>query len=208
MREESLTKSILLVMTFFTLTPIALFTSIFTLVTLSHASASNPEILGTRVENFNLISSPKTGVQVYASLPDTSSSLTLKVRVEDARAEIIRQYLLRYESPLAPYSDYIVETADEYGLDFRLTTAIAQQESNLCKKIPPESNNCWGWGIHSEGTLGFDNYKRAIEEVTKGLRKDYLDKGLTSIEEIMAKYTPLSNGSWAEGVNKFMDDME
>ena len=107
-----------------------------------------------------------------------------------------------------PFASEIVETSDRYGLDYRLTTAIAQQESNLCKKIPPESNNCWGWGIHSRGTLGFASFSEGIDEVSRGIRKKYLDKGFLSIEEIMGKYTPLSNGSWAEGVTKFMAEME
>ncbi|KKU47808.1 MAG: hypothetical protein UX67_C0028G0001, partial [Candidatus Woesebacteria bacterium GW2011_GWF2_46_8] len=100
------------------------------------------------------------------------------------------------------------EAADRYELDYRLTTAIAQQESNLCKIIPPGSNNCWGWGIHSAGTLGFDSFEEGIETVSAGLRKEYLDKGFRTVEEIMSKYTPLSNGSWATGVTKFMSEME
>jgi len=98
--------------------------------------------------------------------------------------------------------------ADKYGLDFRLTTAIAQQESNLCKKTPAETYNCWGWGIHSKGTLGFEDYPHGIETVSRGLRKEYLDKGYLTVEDIMSKYTPLSNGSWAMGVSTFMAEMQ
>jgi hypothetical protein len=56
--------------------------------------------------------------------------------------------------------------------------------------------------------LGFSSFSEGIEEVSRGIRKEYLDKGFATIEEIMGKYTPLSNGSWAEGVNKFMAEME
>jgi hypothetical protein len=113
-----------------------------------------------------------------------------------------------YGSPLAPYAGLIVQTADKYSVDFRLITAISQQESNICKIIPPGSYNCWGWGIHSKGSLGFTSFQEGIEEVSKGLREEYLDKDFTTIEEIMSKYTPLSNGSWAAGVNKFMSEMQ
>jgi hypothetical protein len=113
-----------------------------------------------------------------------------------------------YGSPLAPYSGLIVQTADKYSIDFRLITAIAQQESNICKIIPPGSYNCWGWGIHSKGSLGFSSFQEGIEEVSSGLRSEYLNKGLTTINEIMSKYTPLSNGSWANGVNTFMSSMQ
>jgi hypothetical protein len=134
--------------------------------------------------------------------------VTEQIGSADARPEILRQYMESYGSPLEPYSELIVQTADKYSLDFRLITAIAQKESNICKVIPPESYNCWGWGVHSKGSLGFSSFQEGIEEVSKGLRSDYLDKGLTTVNEIMSKYTPLSNGSWAEGVNKYMSEME
>ena len=95
------------------------------------------------------------------------------------------------------------------GMDFRLITAIAQQESNLCKIIPPRTYNCWGWGIHSEGTLGFDSYEEAIDAVTLGLKENYFNKGLTTPDTIWPKYTPSSpDGAWAKGVNQFMAEME
>jgi hypothetical protein len=156
----------------------------------------------------NLISSPKSGVQVYASLPVKLPSVSGEIGAVDARPEIIRQYLEYYNSPLAPYSPFIVATADKYSLDFRLITAIAQQESNVCKIIPPGSYNCWGWGIHSKGSLGFSSFEEGIETVSKGLREEYLNKGYATVEDIMSKYTPLSNGSWANGVNTFLSQMQ
>ncbi|MCD6226067.1 hypothetical protein J7J95_03265 [bacterium] len=131
-----------------------------------------------------------------------------KVVFGDARPILIRQYLEYYHSPLLPYADFIFAVSQMYGLDYRLLVAIAQQESNLCKKIPPESHNCWGWGIHSRGTLKFSSYPEAIEAVARGLKEEYIDKGLTTPEQIMKKYTPLSNGSWAAGVRQFMEEIE
>ncbi len=130
------------------------------------------------------------------------------VVVADSRPLIIKKYLTSFDSPLLPYADLIFKTSQDYGLDYRLLLAIAQQESNLCKKIPEDSYNCWGWGIHSRGTLRFSSYEEAILAVAKGLKEDYLDKGLKTPEEIMTKYTPLSDGSWAFGVRQFMEEME
>ena len=193
-------KNLALATVFFTITPLVIGVSLFSLFTLGTRPA-------TSVQS-NLIVSPKSGVKVYASLPSFLPTVSGYATTQDARGEIVRQYLGYYESPLEPFASEIVETSDRYGLDYRLTTAIAQQESNLCKKIPPESNNCWGWGIHSRGTLGFASFSEGIDEVSRGIRKEYLDKGFLSVEEIMGKYTPLSNGSWAEGVTKFMAEME
>lgn len=154
-----------------------------------------------------IIENTTNTITSHAILPEVLGSFTYKVKSNDAIPEIVRSYLKKYNSPLLPYSDYLVKTARENDIDPRLLVAIAQQESNLCKKIPEGTHNCWGWGIHSQGTLGFPNYKESINAVTKGLSQNYLGKGLTTPEEIMAIYTPMSNGSWARGVQQFLDEM-
>lgn len=154
------------------------------------------------------LTAPKYGSRVYAALPDPVGKIEGAANAADARAEIIRQYLLSYGSPLTPYAQEIVDASEKYSLDFRLVVAIAQQESNLCKKIPPDSYNCWGWGVHSKGTLKFASFPEGIETVTRGLREDYFDKGYATPEEIMSKYTPSSPGTWASGVNQFLNEME
>lgn len=201
-------QGIIFIIIFFTLTPVALITSVFALLTVSNPVEHKTGEVLSATKGVNLINSPENGVSVYASLPSTKPMVEAEPLVSDARPVIIQNYLKFYNSPLEPFSEFIVEQADLYGLDFRLITAIAQQESNLCKRIPAESNNCWGWGIHSQGTLHFENYKNGIETVSRGLRGDYLNEGFLTVEDIMGKYTPLSNGSWAEGVNTFMQDMQ
>ena len=126
----------------------------------------------------------------------------------DSRPLILKKYLEHYNSPMADHADYIFKISQENGLDYRLLVAIAQQESNLCKKIPENSYNCWGWGIHSQGTLRFDSYEESIKTVAEGLKENYIDQGLREPEEIMRRYTPSSDGSWARGVRQFMDEME
>jgi len=197
-------KGIIFASLFFFITPIALGASLFSLASLS--KAEEPENI-VEESNFNLISSPKSGAKVFASLPSSFPTVSGVVSASDARSELIRQYLESYNSPLEPYAEYLVRAADMHGLDYRLLTAIAQQESNLCKRIPPSSFNCWGWGIHSAGSLGFTSFEEGIETVSQGIKENYIDKGYTTIEEIMSKYTPLSNGSWAFGVNTFMGDI-
>lgn len=199
----SVYKSISLLVVFVLLTPVALATSIFSLYFM--ATRSEPETKVLAATDSNL---PQSGANIFAALPDTLPTIEASVGSEDARAEIIRSYLRRYKSPLAPYAKYIVEVADEVGIDFRLITAIAQQESNLCKFIPEGTYNCWGWGIHSRGTLGFDSFEEGIRIVSTGLKKEYINKGYTTPQEIMSKYTPLSNGSWAYGVSTFLEDMQ
>ncbi len=151
---------------------------------------------------------PSPGLQIYAALPDNPGIVQSEVIPADARSLILKQYLQSFNSPLAPHSDKIIQEADKNELDFRLLVAISRQESNGCKVIPPNSYNCWGWGIHERGTLHFSSYDEGIETVSAGLKKNYIDKGLTTPEQIMSKYTPSSPGTWSRAVRQFMGDME
>jgi hypothetical protein len=204
-REENLNfgKNLLLVTFFFFITPVTLVISLFSLFSLT--TSANTHATLKQINQGSVFS----GVQVYASLPASLPSVSGEVGVGDARVEIVKQYLTFYNSPIISYAEYLVKTADKYGLDYRLLPAIAQQESNLCKLIPPESHNCWGWGIHSQGSLGFQSYEESIETVAKGLKTEYIDKGYRTVPEIMSKYTPNSpEGAWAKGVSQFMAAMQ
>ena len=205
-REEDVGfwKNIILVAVFFVVTPLTLGISLFSLFSLKTSVISAKQ----NVSSSNLLVSPVSGVKVFASLPAIFPSVSQQITSADARPEILKQYMENYGSPLAPYAGLIVQTADKYSLDYRLITAIAQQESNICKIIPPESYNCWGWGITGSGSLGFSSYEDVIETVSKGIKTEYVDKGYSTINEIMSKYTPQSNGSWADGVNEFMTEMQ
>jgi hypothetical protein len=134
--------------------------------------------------------------------------ITEQVSGEDARPLILKKYLAKYNSPLLPYSDLIFQLSKDYGYDYYWIVAIAQQESNLCKKAPDNSHNCWGYGINTKGTLRFDSYELAIRSYAEYLKREYFDKGLNTPELMMKKYCPSSNGSWAKGVHQFIDEME
>lgn len=132
------------------------------------------------------------------------------IEVEDARASVVANFLERHNSPLEPYDHFgqvFVDIADRYEFDFRLLPAIAMQESNLCKKIPENSYNCLGFGIHERGTLKFDSYEANFERAGRELKLNYIDQGRSTPEEIMRKYTPSSDGSWANSVNQWMSEM-
>lgn len=131
-----------------------------------------------------------------------------EITKSDARPVIIEKYLAKYKSPLLPYARQIFEISETYGFEYYWIVAIAQQESNLCKKIPQDSHNCWGYGIHKNGTLKFENYDLALKSYAEYLKREYFDKGLNTPELIMKKYCPHSDGSWARGVQQFINEME
>ena len=116
-------------------------------------------------------------------------NMLLTVNGKDARIAAVKNFFSFYKSALTPYADEIVKAADKYGLDYRLIPAIAMQESNLCKKAPKDSYNCWGFGIYGKKVTKFDNYNQAIDTVTKTLATKYKAQGLETPEEIMSKYT-------------------
>ena len=131
-------------------------------------------------------------------------SFFMDSNLKDTRIAILKVFFRKHNSPLYDHADFIVKVSDEYELDYRLIPAIAMQESTACKVIPHNSHNCWGWGIYGNKITRFGSYPEAIETVAKGIKTNYIDKGLTTPEAIMAKYTPSSNGSWARGVNNIL----
>jgi len=200
--KASFAKKIILLITFFAITPLTLVVCLISLVAIS-----STESVAT-ITQAEILEYPKPGVQIFASLPSDLPSISAEVIPADARPEIIYNYLAANNSPLAQYSELIVSIADNYELDYRLITAIAQKESGLCRVIPEESYNCWGWGIHSQGTLKFSSFEEGIETVSQGLRKYYIDEGYETVEQIMKKYANPSSTTWAEGVLDYMNQIQ
>lgn len=188
-------RKIILSISFFTLTPILLLISIIYFLFLSYNSGLHN----------GLISQNPNRAAAFAALPSAENVLGNSIVSKDARIEIIKQFFAKYKSPLEPFASNIVGDADKYGLDFRLLPAIAMQESNLCQKIITDSYNCWGFGIYGKKVTRFESYPEAIDTVSRTLATNYIAGGLNTPEEIMKKYTPSNNGSWAYSVNYFMN---
>lgn len=140
--------------------------------------------------------------------PLVLGAIDSEVKLADGRAANLQRFLRSMNSPLFEYTHVIVEEADKYGYDYRVLVAIAMQESTGCKKIPPGSHNCWGWGIYGDTVTKFSSYEEGIRTVSSGIKRLYIDKGLVTTEDIMKKYTPSSNGSWAWAVRHFIDRIE
>jgi len=167
---------------------------------ISFLGSQKPEVLGWESEV--VVSKVGLGGQ------ENQAEVKDIVLADDARLMLIKNYLKKYKSPLEPYAELILELSDTYEFDYRWILAIGQMESSLCKKTPVDSYNCWGYGIHSKGTLRFESYELALKSFAAYLKKEYFDKGYKTPEEIMSKYCPHSNGSWARGINQFFADIE
>lgn len=144
----------------------------------------------------------------FQAVPEVITSTTHATQETEARVETLKEFFKRYDSPLEPYAKHIVDTADKYSLDWRLIPAIAMQESTLCKRIPKNSNNCWGFGIYGSKVTRFTDYETAIETVSKTLAVEYKEKrGLEQPHEIVTRYTP-SSTTWADKVSLVMNRIE
>lgn len=192
-----------LLIIFFLLTPLTLGVSFFTLTQLTQVKELDT-LARTQVKG---VTTAKTPSQLFAALPEAIDSISTAITTGDARPVIIDQYLTKHHSPMAPYSDFLFEMSEKYDLDYRLMVAIAQCESNLCKKAPPDSYNCWGF---ENGATQFLSWEQAIEQVAKTLKEDYIDQGLVTPEQIMVKYAPPSvekGGPWAKCLKQFLEEL-
>ncbi len=121
----------------------------------------------------------------------------------------LEKFMAKYKSPLYPYAKLIVEQAYENNIDYRLIPSIAMNESTLCKAIPFNSYNCWGWGIYGDTVTRFNSYEDAVETISRGLRKYYYDRGMASPSAIMRSYTPSSpDGIWARKIHMWYEQIE
>lgn len=146
---------------------------------------------------------------VFASLPEVDYQSQASFQTADARPEILRQYLAKYKSELEPYAEFIVYLSDQNNFDYRWLVAIAQQESNLCKRIPVNSHNCWGWGIYGDKVTRFDTYEEALLTIAPKFKETFLkEEHAKDPYIVMQKYTPPSDGSWAAAITHFFKELE
>lgn len=154
------------------------------------------------------------GAQTFQAAPEFNQRQDRIVyETADSRPLLLKKYIERYNKKLLeinPDFHYdLVTIADRHQIDFRLLPAIAMKESGMCRAIPDGSFNCLGLGVHSKGTWKFESYEANFDKAAEILKKNYIDRGLVTPEQIMTKYTPHSpNGEWARGVNQFMSEIQ
>lgn len=190
-------KKIFSILIFFTFTPLTLLASLW-IINFTSPRPSN-QLANISFQNKG---------HFYAALPQEVGEVLGVIKTADARPVIIEKYLEKYNSPMLPYADALLTASVKYDVDYKLIVAIAQCESNLCKRSPEGSFNCWGF---ENGDTHFLSWEQAFDQVAKTLREGYLNKGLTTPDLIMPKYAPPSvekGGPWAKCVNQFISEIE
>jgi hypothetical protein len=147
---------------------------------------------------------PEANFSISGSTPTGTGVITGTVTLGDARARIIDQFFRRYHSPMEGLGEEIVAAADRNKLPYGLLPAIGQCEGNAGKVMPEGSFNTWGYGIYGSSVKRFKSWQDAIQAVSADLRANYFNRGLDTPAEIMTRYAPSSNGSWANCVDSYL----
>lgn len=123
----------------------------------------------------------------------------------DKQAQILQQYLARFDSPMQNHAQDFIDAARLYNLDWKMLPAIAGVESTFGKQIPG-GYNAYGWGVYGTQAIYFDSWTDGIFTVAKGLRENYLNKGLDDPFSINRIYA--ASPFWGSGVTYFMQELE
>jgi hypothetical protein len=147
-------------------------------------------------------------VEAISMESDSGGMLTVHESVTDTRAFRLESFLKRYNSPVSEYAHVFIEEADKNNLDWKFVAAIAGLESTFCQHIPSGSYNCWGWGIPTgaQSGIAFDTFAHGVATVSQGLRQNYFNKGLITVEQIGRVYA--ASPTWAIRVRFFMEQLD
>jgi len=121
---------------------------------------------------------------------------------------------------LAGKESAFVAAGKQYGVDPALIAAIAMHESGRGSSALARNNkNIAGMtdytGKFSDGWMHYNTVEDSINDLARQISKYYIQKGLTTIEQIGAKYAPIGAGNdpnglnnhWVSGVKKFYNEV-
>lgn len=157
-----------------------------------------------------LHSPPPAQAQILNST--NTQVVEIEAKPVDRRAQILKDYLAKHNSPLEQSAQDFIEAADKYSLDWKLVVSISGVESTFGKHVPggldPQftSYNGWGWGVYGDNSLGFKSWRDAIYTISEGLKTNYVDKGYTKPLIMNKKYA--SSQTWGVRVVYFMNEIE
>jgi len=150
-----------------------------------------------------LLNHPK---QAEAQIVVTDPGSHIVAEKLEAQAQILEAYLASHNSPMQYHAQDFIDAAKEYDLDWKLLPAIAGVESTFGKHIPG-GYNAYGWAIYTpDSRFGFKSWREGMFVVAKGLREDYINKGLTDPYAMNRIYA--ASPTWGTKVTFFMNKLE
>jgi len=107
--------------------------------------------------------------------------------------------------------DIFAAAGKKYGIDPALLAAIAIHETGNGTSNAVKNKNNVGGMMGKNGLMTFNSLEEGIDKMASNLKRNYFDKGLTTIEAIQKKYAPVGasndptnlNSNWVNGVKKY-----
>ena len=134
--------------------------------------------------------------KMYLSHPETLGESTVNLKTKDALPQLIYQYLEKYNSPMKDTAPNFVKIFREFSIDPIIPLAIAQCESNLGIKMPPNCHNPFGLGIHSQGTLCFNSWEKGYRKMAKILKENLEE--FKKVQAYMKKFVLKQASKWKQ----------
>ena len=159
---------------------------------------------------YNKQQSNNLHVPQYAEAKEIDSGVLAREKQRQIEINKVRTFLTKYNSPLTPYSDVIVDEAYIYGIDYKVITSIAGVESTFCKFPAPDAKyNCWGWTSTTAPShfYRFTSYREAISYITEKLANDRAYTTFQQTKSISDLAEHYNNGSqsWINSLNWFIE---
>lgn len=122
---------------------------------------------------------------------------------------------LSNECTLDEVSCKIKAVADSYEVDWRLAVAISMHETGKYTSVAFNDNNNVGGNFRNGSLMVFEDLDKGIDFFISNLKKNYIDLGLDTVEEISSKYAPIGakndpnnlNQYWVSGVYKYYNEL-
>lgn len=137
------------------------------------------------------------------------------------------QYLAKkpsasHPSPLVGQGAIFRSYGQQYQIDPRFIVAITAAETSYatakCHSTPVvDTHNAWNWfWCYANDTCGsdscvnspFDTWGSGIQTLSKFMRKDYINKGYTSVSLIASKYCTSGCENWIPNVTSSLKEMD
>ncbi|HVX92637.1 MAG TPA: hypothetical protein VHA74_00815, partial [Candidatus Dojkabacteria bacterium] len=126
------------------------------------------------------------------------------LKVDEKKVAKVHGFLQSRGSPLASKAEFLVRTAEKFGLDYRLVASISIIESSG-GKFTYRPYNAWGWG-GAVNPFTFSSWEDAIYTVSQGLSR-YASSGLVTPAQIAPRYNPYTPVQWSTKVAHVMEQI-
>lgn len=186
-------------------------------------TATNEQILGTEEKLVNaeeqFVDVSKYGSEVsIEERKKIVKKISSEIQSGDIRELVLKGYMETMRCgtgdipPLANHTDSLVKYADENGLDWKITTAIAGVESWFgCVGGAEEFHNAWGYGGPIATRFRYKTWEDGISAFSSGLARGYGTNVHERLYDIASFYVNGCEGEhnpWAEGVMKYLRGIE